>query len=44
MIREDVARWNEHRGIKIHCVSVGGSLRVLEWLAADHGGTYIKYQ
>ncbi|MDA1265841.1 MAG: HEAT repeat domain-containing protein [Planctomycetota bacterium] len=44
LIREDVARWNEHRGIKIHCVSVGGSLRVLEWLAADHGGTYIKYQ
>ncbi len=43
-IRGDVAEWNEHRGIKIHCVSVGGSLRVLEWLAEDHGGSYVKFQ
>lgn len=44
LIRDEVARWNEHRGIKIHCVSVGGSLRILEWLAQDHEGTYVKYQ
>ena len=44
MIRADVARWNEHRGIKIHTVSVGGSLEVLEWLAEDHGGKHVKHQ
>lgn len=44
VIRSDVARWNEHRGVKIHSISVGGSLRVLEWLAGDSGGTYVEFQ
>lgn len=39
-IREDVARWNRHRGIKINTIAIGGNLEVLEWLAKDAGGTY----
>ena len=42
-IREAVLRWNEHRGIKIHTVAVGGSLEILEWLAEDHDGTHVQY-
>ncbi|MEW6074025.1 MAG: HEAT repeat domain-containing protein [Planctomycetota bacterium] len=42
-IRAEVAEWNEHRGVVIHCIAVGGSLSVLEWLAADSGGTYVKF-
>jgi len=39
-IREDVRRWNKHRGVKINTIAIGGNLEVLEWLAADAGGTY----
>ena len=42
-IRSEVADWNEHRGVVIHCIAVGGSLSILEWLAADTGGTYVKF-
>lgn len=42
-IRDHVAQWNENRDIEIHCVAIGGSLQVLEWLAEDSGGTYIKF-
>lgn len=42
-IRERVRLWNENRGITIHCISVGGSLQVLEWIASDHDGTYVKF-
>jgi hypothetical protein len=42
-IREEVIRWNEHRGIEIHCIAVGGSLEVLEWIAQDSGGEYVKF-
>ncbi|MCP3919964.1 MAG: VWA domain-containing protein [bacterium] len=42
-IREDVKRWNEHRGIEIHTIAVGGALQVLEWLAEDSGGTHVKF-
>ena len=41
-IREDVASWNKHRKIVIHTVAVGGSLEILEWIAADSGGRHIK--
>lgn len=41
-IRTDVAFWNKHRKIRIHTVAVGSSLEVLEWLAADSGGTHVK--
>lgn len=41
-IREDVAYWNRHRGIEIHAVSIGGNLEVLEGIAADAGGTYVR--
>lgn len=39
-IRQDVARWNRHRRIKINTIALGGNLEVLEWLANDAGGTY----
>ncbi|MCR9245595.1 MAG: HEAT repeat domain-containing protein [bacterium] len=41
-IREDIKFWNRHRKIKIHTVAVGGSLEILEWIAADSGGKHIK--
>ena len=42
-IRQTVADWNKHRGITIHCIAVGGSLDLLEWLAEDSAGTYVKH-
>lgn len=42
-IRQRVAEWNKHRGIVIHSIAVGGSFDVLEWLAQDTGGTYVKF-
>ena len=42
-IREHVSRWNEHRGVMIHTVSVGLDLPVLEWISTDAGGTHIKF-
>jgi Mg-chelatase subunit ChlD len=42
-IRERVAAWNEHRGVVIHSIAVGGSFRILEWLAEDTGGSYVKF-
>mgnify|MGYP001560206613 CR=1 FL=1 len=44
LIREDIQRRNEHRGIVIHTIAVGGTLQVLEWLAEDSGGTHVKFQ
>lgn len=41
-IRQDVAFWNRHRKVKIHTIAVGSSLEVLEWLAADSGGTHLQ--
>ena len=41
-IRQDVAEWNRHRGIDIHAVSIGGNLEVLEGIAADAGGRYVR--
>jgi HEAT repeat protein len=41
-IREEVAFWNKHRHVKIHTVAVGLNLEVLEWLAADSGGSHVK--
>jgi Mg-chelatase subunit ChlD len=42
-IRSRVFRWNEHRGIVIHTIAIGGSFRILEWLAADSGGSHVKF-
>jgi hypothetical protein len=41
-IRDRVAAWNRHRKVEIHCIAIGGSLRVLEWLAEDTGGSYVR--
>ena len=42
-IREIVAEWNEHRGVEIHTIAVGGSFSILEWLAEDSGGKHVKF-
>jgi len=42
-IREIVAEWNEHRGVEINTIAVGGSFAILEWLAEDSGGAYVKF-
>jgi HEAT repeat protein/Mg-chelatase subunit ChlD len=39
-IRETVGRWNEQRGVVIHTIAIGERFPLLEWLAADSGGTY----
>jgi HEAT repeat protein len=44
VIRQRVALWNQHRRIVIHTVAVGGTFQVLEWIAADSGGTHRKFQ
>ncbi|MFT4538489.1 MAG: HEAT repeat protein [Planctomycetota bacterium] len=44
MIREDVAAWNENRGIKIHTIAIGSDLELLEWLSEDSGGSHVTYQ
>ena len=41
-IRETVAFWNRHRGIKIHTIAIGGNLEVLEWLSEDSGGDHVR--
>ena len=42
-IRARVADWNANRGIVVHTIAVGGSLKVLEWLAQDTGGTHVRF-
>jgi Mg-chelatase subunit ChlD len=44
LIRDRVQQWNKTRRIVIHTIAVGGSFQVLEWLAADSGGTHKKIQ
>lgn len=41
-IRNEVATWNQGRGVVINAISVGGKLRILEWLALDSGGTFTQ--
>ena len=40
VIRDHVARLNEHRGVVVHAIAIGGGLQILEHLAADSGGAY----
>ncbi len=42
-IREAVAEKNRHRRIVLHGIAIGGSLALLEWLAKDSGGTYVRF-
>lgn len=41
-IRNEVAAWNQDRGVVINAISVGGKLRILEWLALDSGGVFTQ--
>jgi Mg-chelatase subunit ChlD len=41
-IRSTIASWNQRRGVKIHAISLGAGIRVLQWLAEDSGGTYLE--
>lgn len=43
VIRTHVQRLNANRGVTIHAVSIGSSLRILEWLADDSGGDYRSF-
>jgi hypothetical protein len=43
-IRSEVAKWNQNRDVKIHSISIGSSLQVLEWLSEDSGGTFVAFQ
>jgi len=42
-IREAVKGWNQERGVIIHTISIGDRFPLLEWLAADSGGSYRTY-
>jgi hypothetical protein len=42
-IRFAVADWNEHRDVVVHSVAVGGTFKILEWLAEDTGGDYVEF-
>ncbi len=42
-IRDEVLRWNRDRGIVIHTVAMGGSFKILEWLAEDSGGLHVRH-
>jgi len=44
MIREHVKSWNEHRGIVLNTIAIGGQFQILEWLAEDSGGTHVKFE
>jgi HEAT repeat protein len=44
VIRDRVKQWNEHRGIVINTIAVGGQFQILEWLAADSGGTHVRFE
>lgn len=41
-IRNEVATWNQDRGVVINAISVGGKYRILEWLALDSGGVHTQ--
>jgi HEAT repeat protein len=43
-IREDVRAWNEHRGIEINTIGIGGRLDILQWLSEDSGGKHVKFR
>ncbi|MBK7874970.1 MAG: HEAT repeat domain-containing protein [Planctomycetes bacterium] len=43
VIRERVKAWNEHRGIQINTIAIGGQFQILEWLASDSGGTHVSF-
>ena len=43
VIRDHIVRWNEHRDIEIHCIALGGAQQLLEWIAEDSDGNYVKF-
>lgn len=42
-IRSEVLGWNEDRNVRIHTVAMGGSLKILEWLAEDSDGQHTRH-
>lgn len=44
VIRDHVRSWNEHRGVVINTIGIGGSFDVLEWLAEDSAGTHVRFR
>ncbi|MEZ5975637.1 MAG: hypothetical protein R3E96_12590 [Planctomycetota bacterium] len=43
-IRADIAARNRERNIKIHTIALGGTLKILEWLAVDSGGRFVQIE
>ncbi|MCB9907825.1 MAG: VWA domain-containing protein [Planctomycetes bacterium] len=43
-IREDIQARNRERNIRIHTIALGGSLKILEWLAEDSGGRFVQIE
>lgn len=39
-IREELARWNRSRLVRIHCIAVGEDQPLPKWIAADHDGVH----
>jgi hypothetical protein len=39
-IREELARWNRSRLVRIHCIAVGEDNSLPKWIAADHDGEH----
>ncbi|MEM6671198.1 MAG: HEAT repeat domain-containing protein [Planctomycetota bacterium] len=39
-LRDEIARWNSVRGVRIHCIAVGKNSELLEGIASDSGGLY----
>jgi uncharacterized protein with von Willebrand factor type A (vWA) domain len=44
VIREDVAKWNATRHIRIHTIAVGERLDLLKALSSDAGGEHVEYK
>jgi hypothetical protein len=42
-IRRAVGLTNRSRGVVIHSIAIGTSLKILEWLAEDSGGSYRSF-
>jgi HEAT repeat protein len=42
-IREEIAAQNAKRGVEIHCIAIGEPLDILQWIAEDAGGSYVRF-
>ncbi|MEM9379073.1 MAG: HEAT repeat domain-containing protein [Planctomycetota bacterium] len=43
-LREEIARWNSVRGVRIHCIAVGQDSALLRGIAEDSRGEYVRVE